>query len=381
MDIINELILSIKQNQAELMTSYCIVNGAIISLKEIQDMGYKEFSYRAKCNMPMKLYKYFPNLSTEKDGEKVNYSIQALENNTVFMQTPSEFDDVYDSDINFDFNEYEYLRLSEYCNRCQVDISNLSTSKEIGNALIRALRQSFEATKDFHAAFKKQPTSEMEKLSNELFISRLRLELSNKETYFGEPLSRIIRQEFQEYSLDLKNTFRISCFTTTPYSQLMWGGAYANCHKGFCAEYSVLPHEECYHDIYYNLFPLIYCKLRPNMTQHIVKMQDTEITEEELWDIYFHGALRKSIDWAFQNEWRLLLPMRCKDTLNYNIKFYPITKIFLGNRMSKDDRIKIIDICKKRNIPYTGVKRNPNIFEMQDCETKCEDCIGFNNNL
>ena len=49
--------------------------------------------------------------------------------------------------------------------------------------------------------------------------------------------------------------------------------------------------------------------------------------------------------------------------------------------MSKDDRIKIIDICKKRNIPYTGVKRNPNIFEMQDCETKCEDCIGFNNNL
>ena len=27
---INELILSIKQNQAELMTSYCIVNGAII---------------------------------------------------------------------------------------------------------------------------------------------------------------------------------------------------------------------------------------------------------------------------------------------------------------------------------------------------------------
>ena len=49
--------------------------------------------------------------------------------------------------------------------------------------------------------------------------------------------------------------------------------------------------------------------------------------------------------------------------------------------MSKDDRIKIIDICKKRNIPYTRVKRNPNIFEMQDCETKCEDCIGFNNNL
>lgn len=375
---INKLISSINENLSEFMASYCIVNGAIMNLEEIQNMGCREFGLRAKTNMPIKLYKYFPNLSIDQNGKKVNYSLQALENNTVFMQTPSEFDDVYDSDISLDFYEYEYLRLIEYCRRCQISISSTLTTQEIGDAFIGELLQSFKSTKDFYAAFKKQPTSEIEKLSNEHFVLRLNLELNN--CGLGEALTKIIRQDFEDYSLKLKNTFRTSCFATTPYSQLMWGGAYANCHKGFCAEYTILPNQECYSEIYYNLFPMIYCKLRPNMTRRLVSMQDTKITEEGLWDIYFHGALRKSIDWAFQNEWRLLLPMRCKNVSDYNIKFYPITKVFIGNRMDIEDRRKIIDICKKRNIPYIGVTRNPNIFEMQDCAVKCEDCIKFNNN-
>ena len=122
---------------------------------------------------------------------------------------------------------------------------------------------------------------------------------------------------------------------------------------------------------------MIYCKRRPDMTNRLVRLQDTMITEEGLWDIYFHGALRKSIDWAFQNEWRLLLPMRFQNTSEYNLEFYPITKVFLGNRMSIEERKKIIDICNKRNIPYIGVTRKPDIFEMQDCTIKCEDCINF----
>jgi len=351
-----------------------------MTLKEIQGMGYSKFSLTAKNNMPTKLYKYFPNLVTEENGKKVNYSIQALENNTVFMQVPSEFDDVYDSDISLDYYEYEHLRLIEYCNRCQVNISGELSTVEIGNALLETLCQSFSSTNGFDAAFKKQPTSEIEKLSNENFGLRLSLEL-NKNVGLCDALSKIIREDFEKYSSKLKNAFRTSCFATTPYSQLMWGGSYADCHKGFCAEYSILPNDETYHDIFYNLFPMIYCKVRPNMTQCLVEMQDTEITEEGLWDIYFHGALRKSIDWAFQNEWRLLLPMKCEDISNYNVKFFPITKIYLGNRMSIENRREIIDICKKRNIPYTGVARNPNIFEMQDCTIKCEDCIKFNNNL
>jgi len=115
------------------------------------------------------------------------------------------------------------------------------------------------------------------------------------------------------------------------------------------------------------------------MTSRLVAAKDKNITKEVLWDIYFHGALRKSVDWAFQNEWRLLLPLRSKNAIDYNVKFFPITKVYLGSRMVAEEREKIIDICNKKNIPYIGVKRNPEVFEMQDCEIKCEDCPQYKN--
>lgn len=153
----------------------------------------------------------------------------------------------------------------------------------------------------------------------------------------------------------------------------MWGGSYADCHRGFCAEYTVLPNDPHYQEIFCNLFPMTYCKVRPNMTERLAGFENKEPTREMLWDIYFHGALRKSIDWAFQNEWRLLLPMeRNRTTKDYCVPFFLITKVFLGNRMPQAARKEIIEICHERNIPYIGVTRNPDIFEMQECAVKCE---------
>jgi hypothetical protein len=154
----------------------------------------------------------------------------------------------------------------------------------------------------------------------------------------------------------------------------MWGGAYANNHKGFCIEYTVLPNEKAYEEVFANLFPVVYCKVRPDMTKRLVNYKDKEPTVENLWDIYLHGALRKSIDWAYQNEWRLLLPLGRKKETDYNTAFFPITKVYLGNRMDAEDRRTIISICKEKGIPYVGVKRSQEFFEMQDCEQLCENC-------
>ena len=377
---INELIFHVKQMTSQFASSCCIVNGALMNLNEIQNMGCQEFGVRSKLNMPLKLYRYFPNIIKKEDGKEINYSIQALENNTVFMQAPCEFDDVYDSDINIDFYEYERLRLAEYCNRCQIEIKDTFSTQELGNAFIQALAAEFNSTGDFRSVFKKKPNSRIEELSNEQFFLSLVIELS-KQNDLGQTVAQIIHSDFEDYCIKLKNTFRTSCFATTPYSQLMWGGVYADCHRGFCIEYTVLPGDKRYQDIYQNLYPMIYCKTRPNMTERLVKIQDTEITEDGLWDIYSNGALRKSIDWAFQNEWRLLLPMRCENISDYNVEFFPITKVFLGNRMSPEKRREIIEICNRKNIPYIGVMRNPNVFEMQDCAIKCEDCFRYNGNI
>ncbi len=370
---INNLLSTIQSAAPELSTSYCVVNGALMRLDEIENMGYQEFWLRSKMNMPKKFYKYCPNICKDTYIELVNYSRLALINNTVFMQSPSEFDDIYDSDIHIEYAEYEKYRLLEYCRRSQLSIGCEATSQKLGNSFLRWIFETYQRTHSFDGIFPIEPESELEKLSNQCFCLRLQNELI-KELDWGVALAKVLRIEYEEYASHLKTAFRTSCFTTTPYSQLMWGGSYADCHRGFCIEYTVLPENEAYQEIYQNLFPMVYCKARPNITERIVAYKDKPPTEETLWDIYFHGALRKSIDWVYQNEWRLLLPMGRTNETNYNIAFFPITKVFLGNRMNQENRKLIIEICHSRNIPYVGVTRNPDFFEMQDCNVLCEDC-------
>lgn len=42
--------------------------------------------------------------------------------------------------------------------------------------------------------------------------------------------------------------------------------------------------------------------------------------------------------------------------------------------MSAKNRLEIIDICKSKGIPYTGVTIAPDQFSMRDCGILCEDC-------
>lgn len=363
--------LDVNSIKEQLMKS-CIINGAIMPLDEIEHMGINEFGIRSKLNMPSKLYKYYSNIDEKNsDGIIVNYSQQSLINNTVYLQTPTKFDDIYDSDITLDYNAYERLRVMEYCKRCGVEVNDEWTNQEAGDVLVKSLWP-FYIHKNLEKAFTVAPKNELERLSNQEFIMSVLVECKSSGN-FGEAVSRAIANEYQKYSEYLKEVFRITCFTTTPYSQLMWGGSYADQHRGFCVEYTVLPQEKAYQDIYYNIFPVVYCKVRPDVTRRIVDAKDKIPTDNLLWDIYFHGVLRKSIDWAYQYEWRLLLPLG-KNKNDYNIEFFPITKVFLGNRMSAQNRKAIIEICKKRGIPYVGVNRNPRFFEMQDCNGLCEKC-------
>lgn len=363
--------LDINAIKEQLMKS-CIINGQIIPLKEIENMGFREFGIRSKLNMPIKLYKYYSNIGTNnQDGTSDNYSQQALINNTVYLQTPTLFDDVYDSDITLDYQEYELLRTMEYCKRCGVEVNDKWTNQESGNALVKALWP-YYLQNNLERAFTVAPENELEELSNQRFCLSILIECKSVEN-FGEAVSKAITKEYQQYSETLKKTFRIACFTTTPYSQLMWGGSYADQHRGFCVEYTVLPQEMKYKDVYLNLFPMVYCKTRPNVTRRLVEAEDKLYSEDVFWSIYFNGALRKSVDWVFQNEWRLLLPLG-ENRDNYNIEFFPITKVYLGNRMTAQNRKTIIEICKKRGIPYVGVNRSSKIFEMQDCDALCENC-------
>lgn len=356
------------------INSICIVNGACMFLEDIEGLGWKEFAIRSKLNMPLKLYKYYPNTIKCEDGKLKNYSQMALKNNTVYLASPIDFDDVYDSDINVEYADYERLRLEEYCKRCGISTEKTDKVQDIVNRLAKKLFSVSQETGDFSKAIVLKPDTELKSKSNESFILKVKLEIC-KGNDLIKALSNVILSDYSEYIKSIKETFRVSSFTTSPYSQLMWGGLYSDCHRGFCVEYTILSDEEKYKEQYCNLFPVVYCKKGSEKSDILVKMQDEEPTDEYVWDLYFHGALRKSIDWAFQNEWRLLLPKGMEKKNGYNMPFFPITKVYLGNRMCAEKRHEIIELCHENGIPYVGVIKNPKAFEMVECEMKCENCV------
>ncbi len=371
-----DLLSEIMKLSPELSSNYCVINGTLIELGKVEKMGCSEFGLQSELHMPLKLYRYYSNIEKDNNGQAVNHSQDALKTNTVFMNSPVEFDDAYDSEISLEYSEFERFRLIEYCRRCHIKANSNSSNQEIGNAFVQFLWKYYCEHKKLDGVFAEPPKSEIERLSNEEFCLRTIVEYcKNKD--FGKAVSNVIQKEYGEQCDKLKNTFRIACFATTPYSQLMWA-SYADSHKGFCVEYTVQPNTKEYEKIYYNLFPVIYCKMRSDITQYIAENRDQMPDEEYLWNLYFHGALRKSIDWAYQNEWRLLLPYGIKDK-DYNVEFFPITKVYLGNKMSAESRKEIISICKDKGIPYAGVTRNPTKFEMQDCEILCENCPRYQN--
>lgn len=75
------------------------------------------------------------------------------------------------------------------------------------------------------------------------------------------------------------------------------------------------------------------------------------------------------------------MPLGNTNDNDFNVKFFPVTKVYLGNRMSADNRHKIIEICRSKNIPYIGVRKNPAVFEMEECKAQCEVCTQYINKL
>lgn len=179
--------------------------------------------------------------------------------------------------------------------------------------------------------------------------------------------------------IEVMDRFRVACFTTSPYMINMWSNQYADNNQGFCIEYEIPDLIKRTDDLSANLFPVIYSDARTDVLNKCLAVLENEMDEEYLGSIYKFGVLAKSKSiWISQDEWRLV---SCDNMLadNYNCKFHPITKVYLGEKMPKDQRRAIIDICNRKGIPYVGVVRNNERYQMIECAKLCEECEKFLN--
>lgn len=353
------------------------INNTQYSREHVQNLNWQDYLLKAYQKKPLKLYKYFPNI--EKDGR--NYSIEALKNNTVFLQSPILFDDPYDSTISIDENTLVLKRLYYYAKLCNFSVNS---NKDYGTALYEFalyLYNKVQEGNSLETIFRLNTDNKRTNRINSLFVLRLEnslLKNPNVNDSWQQAFFSALREEYNDMQEILLKKFRVSCFTTTPYSMLMWSH-YANYHKGFCIEYEFSDDIKKYEKILSNILPVIYSNERKNVLNACLQYLENEtISEEVVWDIYKYGLLTKSLDWRYQNEWRLISLDSSITDSKYNCDFFPITKVYLGNRMEPNERTKLIKICQAQNIPYRGIVTKKDRYQMCDCPISCEKCDWLN---
>lgn len=353
------------------------IRGIPYSSIEIKNLTQDDFTLQRVQAMPPSLYKYYPNTIDLESGR--NYSQEALKSNTVYLQQPVLFDDPYDCTVLVDEKEFAQHRITHYAQLCGLAVSSEWDYSRIAYELSCFLFQGIKEGKQLLELFPLHPNSRnMVEKQDEIFALSLQKDLYNlppSGDIWEQMFYTAIHREYVDIHRNLIQKFRVSCFTETPYSMLMWSH-YANNHRGFCVEYEIPAYvESCMH-LYLNLMPVIYSNERvPILEQCVQVLQSPGVTPSILWDIYKYGLLMKSEEWKYQNEWRLISydDMLSSDN-SYNCTFFKIKKVFLGNRMAAHDRKKIVSICKDKRIPYAGVMMASDKYRMVDCAQLCETC-------
>ena len=161
------------------------------------------------------------------------------------------------------------------------------------------------------------------------------------------------------------NAVGITCFSETPYNMLMWSH-YANKHSGICVEYdfsklfSTVPNSL--------LLPVEYSDKRPLLPiEKVVVNKGGKIEADQSKMKLLLPALLKSLAiksdiWNYEREWRHIIFI--KDTPNRLACLPIISRIILGINISADNREKMLEFAKERQIPVSVASMKPDKYEM-----------------
>ncbi len=346
----------------------CYIDGKQYSLSDVEKMGLKNFQFSAHIHPYHSIFRYYPNTKKYVKEEKKyrNFSLEALKNNTIYLQDAKNFDDCFDCAVDLEWDKFLFERVRAYCEYFKVDIKS-DNINDIVYALSLRLYELGSIEKCIETISFVQ--DEIQKKCIELFIKEVFIKVLSNEQWMPAIFS-FIQKEYEEFRNCLSK-FRITCFSTSALLNRMWSSAYADNNRGFCIEYEVNTSTEMGNKLYENFYPVIYSEKRGDLFL-LSKNDDKTPTEEDIWQMYFNGLLRKDIIWKDQQEWRLIL---YGNLIEQNpIPFYKIKKVYLGNRMPLKERKKIAAYCRKNNIEYVGLERQPNSYNLVECKGDCYVC-------
>lgn len=172
-------------------------------------------------------------------------------------------------------------------------------------------------------------------------------------------LPNINKELFEKYDKDslmniyeaidtLNDEFKVCSFSQYKENILMWSH-YANYHKGFCIEYEI---EEILRKNP-NLFPVMY---------------SNEIIDKKENDMRY--MLRKSLDWQYECEWRIIDINYEKSSLYSLVEMPRPVSIYLGCKIEEGLKGYLINYCKNNNIKVYNSTINRERYELNFNEIK-----------
>jgi len=297
----------------------------MISGRELLPDAIRSAQELKRSKFPVSLYKY----------RHVNkYSLDNLSGRSLYMAVASAFNDPYDSAVSFDplFGETYAGSLCDSVGLSLEQRSEILSSLDPLRAVLEALLKE---------SGQKIDSAQLDVIQN---MMNERHEVMKAEIVTG-------------MNERIRNSYKVCSLTERLDSLPLWAH-YADNHKGFAMEYDFksLPLEDV---MSLMLWPVRYIGIF-NATEMLRGLRPG-MTFNNLFALV--AALHKSPDWAYEQEWRLVLPDGVTESAR-NFKA-PLKAVYLGTNISSNDERMVRDSARIADVPVFKMRLVPHQFKME----------------
>ena len=284
--------------------------------------------------------KYLPN-SLYKYREFNENSIKNLEDDTIWLSSPQSFNDPYDSAFSTDYetliNKLQKVKFDELLGKMDF----IKTLPE--DVIIEAKKCDNPLEEIMNYMLDQEYNDENEK--------------KNMKSILKDVMNKITEEVNDQFLNTIKNSFKLCSFSTNLESILLWSH-YSKYHTGFCIEYdfSMYPPRDFRRRF---LYPVIYRDDLFDVTEYVENAKNNELNILYLTQ----ASLYKSIEWSYENEWRLIFSHGVIEEESTYYMGKP-KAVYLGSKIGKNECEIITEILKRKGIPYYQMKISPEKFKI-----------------
>jgi hypothetical protein len=257
-----------------------------------------------------------------------DYSLQNLETDFVWVCSPTDYNDPYDSSLSIASNELSSFILQQGIQ----ELLKQGLSEDLAPERFQKLLTATNPAVALQEALLGQ-----DEIPEELWPSLI--------AAFEEQIQRWKTTMEQSLPSSHKASLKICSFSATAESIIMWSH-YADQHRGFCVEYDLetLPPTHLFPRM---LYPVLYSEKLFDATPYYLAM----LQDRKEFNILFPAlaALYKSPAWSYEQEWRLVIPANMvKEATRWRVP--KPKRLYLGSRMTTEQKNDVLAIARKRDI-------------------------------